>query len=166
MIAKRRPLDIFSVLRRLDVGDKTVYQATADADAKKELESFVGFPALRWMSAVEGPRVEQEYCLEATNEIVNPGYFKLGQHRELQCKLLAASGARKKMRHCWIGGPKKKKGALCRQPVQQVWPHLSDDEADFWIELNGPQAVIEMARSCGWDDEMMKKLKGDVDDGS
>lgn len=163
----KRPLDIFSVLRRLDVGDLGVYGSITDEAAKKELDGFVGFPALRWMSAAEGPRSEVEYCLEAVNEIANPGYFQLGQHRELQCKLLATAGVRKKMRHCWIAGPKRKKTDAWREPVSQMWPHLSDAEIDQWISMNGRDGVVDVAEACGWPPEEIKKLtKGVSDDGA
>lgn len=162
-MAKDRRVDIFSVMRKLDAGNKDVYgQYMRDKDAVKELNSFIGFLALRWMSAADGPNDDAEFCLESVNELVNSGYFKLSGHHELQAKLLAVAGARKKIRHAWIPQPKKRIGTLSSQAVLGLYPHLKDDEVALWIELFGPDAVLEAARRIGWQSEEMQKLQKEL----
>lgn len=160
MAAKERKLNIFSVMQRLDMGDKNVHSSTVDADARKELESFVGFVGLRWMSAAED-RPGMEYSLEAISDLVNPGYLHLHRHPELQCKLLAAAGGRRKLRHCWIPGPKKR-GTMARSAVLALYPHMKDDEVDLWMELYGNHSVVDAARRAGWQRDDIEKLEDEL----
>lgn len=160
-MSKDRKLNIFSVLQRFDMGDKNVYKSyEKDKDQLKELEGFVGFLALRWMSSAED-RDDAMYCLEAVNEIANPGYFHLS--REMQCKLLAVAGGKKKMRHSWIAPPKKRKSTLAYEAILSMYPHLKDDELALWIELYGIESVIDVARSAGWQQDRIDKLTDELE---
>lgn len=160
-MSKERKLNIFSVLQRFDMGDKTVYKSfEKNKDQLKELEGFVGFLALRWMSSAED-REDAKYCLEAVNEIANTGYFYLS--KETQCKVLAVAGGKKKMRHSWILPPKKRKNALAKEAILLMYPHLKDDELDLWIELYGSESVIDVARSSGWQQDQLDKLREELE---
>jgi len=160
-MSKERKLNIFSVLQRLDMGDKNVYKSfEKNKDQLKELEGFVGFLALRWMSSAED-REDAKYCLEAVNEIANTGYFYLS--KESQCKVLAVAGGKKKMRHSWISPPKKRKNALAKEAILSMYPHLKDDELDLWIELYGSESVIDVARSSGWQQDQLDKLREELE---
>lgn len=151
-MAKERKLDIFAVMKRLDSGEKGAYAAlrkSIPADAHAELDSFIGYPALRWMSCA-GDDYDARYCLEAM-EIANMGYFSLGKHRELQVKLMASLGARKRIRHEWIAPPKASKGDSDEdsEMVSAVWPHFKKDEVKLWIKLNGKAGVEELKSRLG-----------------
>ncbi len=162
-MAKEKRVDIFSVMRKLDAGNKDVYsQYRKDKEALKELDSFIGFLALRWMSAADGPNDDAEYCLESVNELVNGGYFRLSGHHELQAKLLAVAGARKKVRHAWIPQPKRRIGGLATQAVLGMHPHMKDDEVRLWIDMFGTEAVLEVARRIGWQSEELQKLEKEL----
>lgn len=161
-MAKEKKIDIFSVMRKLDAGNKNIYSSMSDKDAIKELDSFIGFLALRWMSVAEGDKNDAAFCLEAVNEIANPSYFKLSGHHELQAKLLAVAGARKRIRHGWISPPKKKIGALAARVVLEMYPHLKDDEVALWIDECGKEAVVDLARRIGWQEDETKKLEKEL----
>lgn len=161
----QRSLDIFSVLRRFDMNDKGVRKSVLKdkgADGAKELDGFVGFLALRWMSSVEGHRDEQEFCLESVNELANIGYFSLSKHPELQAKVLAVSGSGKRMRHSWIAGPKRRGSNRARQVMLDLNPHLKDDEVEMMLSMASKEDVLDAAGRIGWDREEINKLKDEL----
>lgn len=152
MVAKKEhKLDIFAVMKRLDSGDKATYPTVkrGSPEAAKELDSFFGYPVLRWMSCA-GDDADARYCLEAM-EIANVGYFSLGKHRELQAKLIAALGARKRLRHEWIAPPKVSSGDKDEdaEAVLTAWPHLKRDEVKLWMKLNGKEGLEELKSRLG-----------------
>lgn len=160
-MSKERKIDIFSIMRKLDSGNKNIYHGL-DKESKKELDSFIGFLALRWMSASDD-NSDAAYYVEVVNDIANPDYFKLSDHRELQSKLLAICGARKRVRHCWISPPKNRVGNLAFRVVLEAYPHLKDDEILLWIEQCGRDLIMDMARRLGWQEEELKKLEKELE---
>jgi hypothetical protein len=161
-MAKEKKIDIFAVMRMLDAGNKNIYANFTDKESLKELDSFIGFLALRWMSVAEGDKNDAAFCLEAINEIANQNYFKLSDHHELQAKLLAIAGARKRIRHGWISPPKKKNSVLATRVVIEMYPHLKDDEVSLWISECGKDAVVDLARRIGWQEDEVKKLEKEL----
>ncbi len=92
-------LDIFEVLRNIDVKNRDYYKSLTDEE-KKALSPFV---VMRWMTGIRDPR--QIYYM---NEFVNPFVFPLQKHKDLLLELMMVSTSGKKQRYKWMKQPKKK----------------------------------------------------------
>ena len=121
----------------------SVYQ-NYDTD---ELDKFVGFPALQWMSASVDP-VEHILRLIATNEI-NRFYFHVSDQKEFQTKLLASAGINSTSNHCFVKGCVPKSKDKLYNLVLQFYPDIDYEDCDFFLERASEEEITDMAKSSG-----------------
>lgn len=156
-----RALDLFGVISAMDRGKGNYSSVRPGTEERKELDSLLSYPMLRWMSAGTS-KDGQEFCLHAVNEIANSGYFELGKHRELQFRLLQAAGTRTGERRSWIP-PLKGMGSLgpAGDLVVSHIPHARPDEIELWLEINGIEGLTALCDSMGLQKDESKTVIAD-----
>jgi hypothetical protein len=167
MATKQRALNVFDVLKALDRGDMELHErisALGEAE-RKELDGFLSYPALRWMSAAEDQSAHGDALL-LVNEFANVGYFEFGREKSLQAKLLAIAGQRRWIKHIWIAGPKNRRTSKLREALRRLWPNMNDGDCDLWYELNGIEGVGELAGLAGLQKDETKELLDECKSGS
>lgn len=152
-------MNLFKILQKLDLNDYQHYcKNSAD---KKELDGVLGYPLLRWMSACKDDE-EHSVSVELVNEIANKGYFSIHEHKELQFKLLAASGIGRPTKREWIKPPKRYSNKKLENLFFSVYPHLDEEDLNLWIEQNGKQGVKELCLTHGVQEKEMKEILRDL----
>lgn len=123
-----RKLDIFALLKATDHRDQGFYDRL-DAEAKKEFAPPV---ALRWASAVDdGPLSDAALLL--VNERANIGFWEIGDHPELQYRLIASSGVGTKLRHHWLAASGRGKTDRLRAFLARFWPDANAAEIEILL---------------------------------
>jgi hypothetical protein len=153
MKAKKNRLDIFKVLERIDLQDKTFYTKLSKEDKKL----FVPIVVMQWLSCSNN--VSQNILL---NEIVNKNIFTLYKHPELLYKLMTICTNGKKNFYKWkkpanknINFPlsiniiKESLGYSTKNAIQSL-PSLKNDD------------ILEIARDLAYDDTKIKDLKKEL----
>lgn len=149
-------------MKSMDRGDPPDLESM-DQSSRRELENFIGYPALRWMSAAENDAAHAA-CLQMIDEYVNLGYFNLGKYKDLQAMLLSATGARTWVKHVYIKGPQGPKRTGFLSLLYSAFPHMKEDEAIQWMGIQGVTGLMELAARMGLQGEDLKKLKEELKD--
>ena len=119
---------------------------------KKEISLWV---LMRYMSSSQG---DAEHHLMMVNDLVNQNFSVIAKHPELQWKLLAMCGTRKKQFHPWIAPPKGAKKNKLEQAILDIIPSLKDDELQLLLQINTKEDFEEFFKSNGMDDKSIKEL--------
>ena len=154
-------MNIFDVIKKIDAGKYDYYSSLNEED-RKELDKALSFPLLRWMSGSDDDDM-MEVSLELINEIVNPNYFALSDHKELQYKLLVAAGARTFVKRKWfapVGAKSKNRIYDC---LCLAYPDMKADEVDMWLDINGRDGLEELTKMVGIQKEDRQKILEEYD---
>ena len=151
-------LNIANEMRQLDRKNRGFYDELT-AEEKKKFSTYL---MLRWSSAVQcsDPAIEAYYVMSC-NENLNKNFFDLGRHPKLQWLMsTAVSPGIGESRHQWIA-PKKREGGgtKARKFLQEIYPHLREDEIDLLRRINSDEDIKQLARQHGWDE---KRIKADL----
>lgn len=135
---------------------KLDFYANLTPEEKKELSPWV---LMRFMSSSQGDAIHH---LTMVNDLVNVDFSVIAKHPELQWKLLAMCGTKKKQYHPWIAPPKGVKKNRLEEAVLQHYPLMKDDELELFLQVNSKEELEEFFRDNGYDDKAIKELfKGD-----
>jgi len=152
-MAKPRKLSLDRLFGAMDLKRRD-FLTSLDSEERKEFSAYL---SMRYASCVEGSEDLQEYYLLATNKIVNQHYSALSRHPELQWLLLSTvSPGMGRQRHYWLKGPDNRGSGRAKRFLEQLYPHLGDDEIDLMLKINDRSDLVEMARQLGWDDRRIK----------
>jgi hypothetical protein len=155
-MAAQHKLDIFDTLTAIDRRDFGFLERQQE-DARK---GFAGPVVLRWASAV-GNGEMGDYMLLMVNAKANLNFFDIGDHPDLQYRLLAASGVGSKQRHQWIAMPSRKRSANALHDfLSKYWPDASDLELDILLGQFTRESFTEFVHECGLDPKMTTEAVG------
>jgi hypothetical protein len=147
-------LDIFSILNKLNSGNKQIWENLSDEEKK----GFSAFIITRWMSGTS-----DALTILLLNEFVNPYIFTLDKHPELLAKLLACCGnGQSNRRFNWIKDSIKEKTHSLSISLIKEYFSYSTKEAKDCIKLLSKDDLLEMAESLGWQNDDIKKLKKEL----
>jgi hypothetical protein len=150
-------LNIFDIMGEFDRQKLNTRDRYKD-EKLKEYDSFIGYPALRWMSAAQND-IEHLLCLLNVNEI-NSGFFDLQKHKAMQSKALASTGIGQKTRHVYIKPPENKRTSRLYTLVLTYYPDFDYEDCDDFINKCSPDDIQELATMSGLyeDKKSMKPL--------
>jgi hypothetical protein len=151
---------------KLSIKDET---AAIDLGAKDLWENFteeqrkqISFYLLnRYASSIKTTdREAQELAIFKTNEYFNKHFFSLSKHPKLLWYLVCMTGnAEKKIYfHEWIGFKKKDGDNKIIKVLEQLFPHLKDDELELMAKITDKNDIKTYARELGMSDDEIKKL--------
>lgn len=155
-------LDIFKTLSAMDSRNYDYFSNLTDQEKK----GFAPIVAMRWLSAVKGSNLENEFYLNMTNELVNKHLWdsSLTKHPELVYKLMAACGIGSNKRHEWIKGFSKQKHSKFVEFLKIYYPSASKDELNYLIEINSKEQLMSLVNDSGLQDDEIKILAKEVKD--
>jgi len=144
------------VLNSLDKKDYNVYSKMSE-EQKKEFQPFV---IMRYMSSVPDDDASV-YSLLVVNELANKHFWDLTTEKELQAKLLAASGLGKKTYHQWISNKSINTNALHRFILDifnnKNW-HCNKGEIELFCKMNTLETIIDLCSEYGKTKDEQKKI--------
>jgi hypothetical protein len=151
---------------KLSIKDET---AAIDLGAKDLWDNFteeqrkqISFYLLnRYASSIKtSDREAQELAIFKTNEYFNKHFFNLSKHPKLLWYLVCMTGnAEKKIYfHEWIGFKKKDGDNKIIKVLEQLFPHLKDDELELMAKITDKITIKQYAKDLGMSDEEIKKL--------
>lgn len=153
---KASTLTLDMELPAMDFCNKNFYRDLSD-EHKKEISLWV---LMRYMSSSQG---DPEHHIMTVNDLVNNGFSSLSKHPELQWKLLALCGKKKKQFHPWIAPPKGVKKNKIEQALTDIYPLMKDDDIELMLKMNSEEDLKMFFRDNGYDDKAIKELfKGEV----
>lgn len=159
-MSKEFKLDIFETLAAIDRRDGNFLQKQTEEGQK----AFAPRVVLRWASSVNGPLAE--YYIEATNEIVNVNMDSLGDHPELQYRLLAMCGAGQRgLRHNWVPLPKasRKSSSKLHDYMAEYHPTASVAELDLLLSQYSRDEFEQFLRDAALSPAETKDLLNALD---
>src|ERR1700756_3326032 len=112
---KESTLTLQMELPAMDFRDMNFYANLSD-EHKKEISLWL---LMRYMSSSQN---NTEYHLMMVNDMVNHNFSSLSKHPELQWKLLAMCGTKRKQFHPWIAPPKGIKKNKLEEAILQFRP--------------------------------------------
>jgi len=156
-------LDIFDLMRRADAGDFGYY-ASLDDEERKEVDKFIGYPMLRWMSAA-ADRDNHFFTVQLANQI-NQGYFGVREHPELQWKLLCAAGTRiRGVRRQWIKRPKPgRPPKILEDLIVHFKPNYDREDVNQFLDFSSKVDMKSLCESRGMQKDEVKKVLKAYDD--
>jgi hypothetical protein len=132
MATKQPMLDMFKrVLPALDTRQKDFFANLSEEERK----GFSPWLVQRYLSSAESTSQEIiEHYLIMTNDIVNVNFSDV-KDPEMTWKLMSIVGVGRSMKHPYVapGKGKKKKQNAFKQWLNDLYPHLDDQELDIWI---------------------------------
>jgi len=146
-------LPLATQLRAMDSKNRKFY-SQLDSEERRAFSSYL---AMRYCANVEGITDLQEYYLLAANERVNPHYFALKAHPELQWLLCTTvSPNMGSQKHYFIKYKKNdiNKGIL--KYLESLYPHMSDYELELMAQINSEEEIRDHARKSGWDERQIR----------
>lgn len=140
-------------LRAMDDKNRAFY-ASLDDEQRRAFSSYL---AMRYSANVEGIPDLQEYYLLAANERVNPHYYALKKHPELQWLLCTTvSPNMGPQRHYFLKYRKNDTNRGLLSYLESLYPHLSDHELELMLLINSEEEIRNHARQSGWDERQIK----------
>jgi hypothetical protein len=153
-MAKEYKSNLSDILNSLDKKDYAVYSKMAE-DQKKEFQPFV---LMRYMSASSDNEL---YSLVVVNEYVNKYFWDLSSEKELQSKLLAASGIGKKSYHQWIPNKTVNANSLHAFVLEifdnKNW-HCNKGEIELFCKMNTIEDINNLCSEYGKTKDEQKKI--------
>jgi hypothetical protein len=124
-------LDMFKqVLPAIDQRDFGFLERLSEDERK----SFTPLVAMRFASAVS-TKANCDLNLFLVNQMANINFFDIGDHPELQYKLLAATGMGYSQRHEWIPMAKtKRESSRLHDFLNEHWPDANSDELNILLK--------------------------------
>jgi hypothetical protein len=155
-MAKEYKSNLADILASLDKKDYDLFSKMND-EQKKDFQPFV---LMRYMSSLpDGP--ESLYALIAVNEMVNKNFWDLTSEKDLQAKLLSASGIGKKSYHQWISNKSQNVNTLhsfiLRIFENKNW-HCNKTEVDMFCKNNTLDDIIDLCMEYGITKDEQKKI--------
>jgi len=140
-------LNLKQILGCVDMGYKAAWDEFTD-DEKKSVSFWL---MNRYASSVKGSRAKQENAVIKTNEIYNKNWNSLGtKHQKLQWQLLCMSGNTKSVEfHPWIGFKKKESNSKAINFLQEIYPHLKNDEVETLAGILTKKELKQLAEEYG-----------------
>lgn len=140
-------LSINNEMAQFDNKNRDFYASLTEEERKK----FSNFLMIRFGSSVQGSADLQHFYLVATNERLNKHFFAINKHPKLQWLCATTvSPDMGIMRHNWIAPKKKESGASAhRKQLEELYPHLKDDELDLMAKINTKKDVEEYLKKSG-----------------
>ena len=150
--AKAHKLDIFDVLKQIDLKKFDLW----DSLSEEEQKSVSPIVLLRWLAGTDD--IAQLYIL---NSIANPMIFSVGaKHKGLIMQLFAAAASGKVKRHKWMPLKNDKKTQSKRSiSLISDYHKISTREAADVVHLFSHDDLITMATALGWQKDEIKELK-------
>lgn len=148
---KESTLTLAMELPAMDYRNMDFY-SDLSAEHKKEISLWV---LMRYMSSSQG---DAEHHLMMVNDLVNQNFNVISKHPELQWKLLAMCGTKKKQFHPWIAPPKGVKKNKLEQALIDINPLLKDDELELLLKINTAEDFRQYFKENGYDDAVIKEL--------
>ena len=152
-------LSIRNEMTQFDRKNRKFYDSLDEQEKKK----FSPYLMIRYGATVTGSADLQAYYLLSCNENLNKHFFDINttQHKKLQWLLATTvSPGLGTQYHQWLGLKKKdNSNNKAVKFLQELYPHLKDDELTLMAELNDHNDLKRMARELGWDD---KRIKSDL----
>ncbi len=152
-------LDLKTVLSAIDRGDRNFYNNLPEEDKK----GYTALVLMRYMSSVLNQNPNKEYCLLATNDIVNVGFWSLSKHPELQHLLLCLSGVKEVQKYRpWISNKKPTNTKSIDDFLLEQNPECNDDELKILRDqFHSAAEFKEHLRNSGITDQRAKSLFDD-----
>ena len=147
-----RTVNIFDVLKRIDLRQEEYYDAMVEVD-QKQLHPLV---MTRWMSGTSDPAVIQ--MLNLTNNKYN---FILASHKHLLMRMLLLSSSGQSRRYQWLSKTKDTSQNRSLKVLREYYV-CSQREAEGYIKLHTLDELIQMAEFIGWQDDEVKALSKEV----
>jgi hypothetical protein len=138
-------------LPAMDLRDMDFYKNLSD-DHKKEISLWV---LMRFMSSSQAA---SEHHLMMVNDLVNHNFNVISKHPELQWKLLALCGTKRKQFHPWIAPPKGVKKNKIEQALIDHFPLMKDDELELLLQINTQEDLEQFFKDNGYDDKTIKEI--------
>lgn len=154
---KESTLTLQMELPAMDFRDMEFY-ANLSEEHKKEISIWL---LMRYMSSSQG---NAEYHLTMVNDLVNHNFSALSKHPELQWKLLALCGTKRKQFHPWVAPPKGVKKNKLEQAILDIMPLTKDSDLEMLQLINKKADWEAFFMSNGMDDKAIKELLKDVKD--
>lgn len=148
---KETTLPLSSELSAMDFSNKDFYKGLTD-EQKKEMSVWV---LMRFMSSSQAM---PEHHIMMVNDLVNHNFNNLAKHQELQWKLLALCGTKKKQYHAWIAPPKGVKKNKLEEAVLVHYPLMRSDELELFMKINTKEDLAAFFKDNGYDDKQIKEL--------
>jgi hypothetical protein len=101
----RQKLNLKATLDAIDTKKLSYY----DSLSAEEKKLYVPFVLMRYMSSLTDQNSMGSYAVLAANDLVNLGFFAIGEHPELQHMLLCLSGTGRPQYRPYIGSKLSKK---------------------------------------------------------
>lgn len=154
MATKKPPaLDIFRVIKHVDVKDIDFYRSLTDEERK----AFAPVVISRWLSGTSNP---QHVIL--LNEFVNPFIFVnhiQRNHKELIWLLYTITGSGKSARREWIAAPKREYNRpVSTKIVAQYYGYNLSHGSDALSCLTGND-VLDIAEDMGVQPDVIKEIR-------
>lgn len=148
----KMPID--RVMGAIDFRRRKFYEDLSDEE-RRDVNLYM---AQRWASQVQGDRDLQEHYLLMVNDLSNIDFVAItSAHDELRWQMLALVGLGQKMRHEFVPPRGQRKDRIAEW-LQELFPHLSDDEINLFREVNDPDVLKEAAGAMNLADKKVKDL--------
>lgn len=128
---KSYSLNIIDFLKHIDARDYEKYKSLSDEDKK----SIAPLVLMRWMSSTWDGQTHRYYC-QAVNEMVNKNFWDLANHKDLQMRLLFATGLGKSIGHRWIKANISKKIKTIDDFIKEFYDCSNDEVEVIKLKLN------------------------------
>lgn len=150
-------LNIFEVLKLIDVGFKPAWDEFTDTERKE----VTFFTLNRWLSVIKnGSNAEQEHYVHFTNELLNKHFYTINKHPKLLWLLCCMISYNNKTKlHEWIAHKKKLSSSNKKvQFLEKLYPLYKPDEIELLLKVNTDEQLKQLARDCGYDEKQIKEL--------
>lgn len=153
-MAKERKLNVFDVLKRLDVKDVNYY----DRLTEEQRKAFVPLITMKWMSGVSDPRQ-----VHFVNELVNPHVFNSYKHPRLLYYLLTICGSGTSKRHFWNKTLSKKTSSTptCIDVIKEYFGYNTIEAIEAFPLLSNANILL-YAEDLGRQKEDITKIKKEL----
>lgn len=150
-------VDIFKLLKSIDLGDKTYYNSLSP-DERKSIQPYV---LMRYLSSTNKNTSEN---LIFVNEILNKDHAIYNEFQELYYNMLFSMFSYKyQQNHTWIAPPAQTKKNQLHETLKNIHRHYSDREIDVLISTNTKETIVEFLEDNGFDkksiDTLLKNAK-------
>ena len=152
-MAKKPQIPLAEVMRAIDKKDRGWYNKLT-AEQKK---AFSPWMMMRYASSVQGGQAPDYIWM--VNELINHKFSDVSKHPELQWLLMTAAGSGKVQHHPYIKQPNaRKKKSKKVDFINEILPHLKQDEIDLLLSINSDDDLKQMAKDFGIDDKRIKEI--------
>ena len=149
-------LDIKRELNAVDQKNYTFYDNLTDEEKKV----FSPYILMRYTASVQGDREIQEWFLEMTNEMVNKNFSDISKdHKALQWKLFAATGAGINCYHPYLAAGKKEKANKIEKLLAELNPAIKMSDIKLLANMMDKKDITELFDKMGFDKKQRKEYE-------